>query len=134
VESEEHWRHKGVQYLNTHSFGDIDDELDVRVVVVIGSAGNRHVWSAIFDILWRLPSGLRGSPESRGRHEKSGRTGDKTEYHNNESDGSFVSEDLVTPSPYRAHAFDGCDAIVGDQYFVDDFGSVEPLNELFRCG
>jgi len=39
VESEEHWRHKGVQYLNTHSFGDIDDELDVRVVVVIGSAG-----------------------------------------------------------------------------------------------
>lgn len=55
-------------------------------------------------------------------------------YHDDEADGALVPEDLITPAPDRAHAFDGCDAIVGDEDFVDDFSAVESLDELLGRG
>ena len=101
--------------LYIHSFGDVHDQLNVGVVVVVRSAWYRHIVIGHLNVL-----SVRLQIFWCDHHHKSNRT--------------LISEHLVSPSPDGSHAFHGGDAIVGDQHFVDHFGAFETLDELFRSG
>ena len=49
-------------------------------------------------------------------------------------DGSLVSEHLVGPPAYGAHALDSGDAVVGDQHLLDNKEAAELGHELLRRG
>lgn len=53
-------------------------------------------------------------------------------HHHHKADGALILEHLVGPAANGAHAFNGGDAIVGDQDPIDDPGAAKLLDKLLR--
>jgi hypothetical protein len=85
--------------VHVHSFGNIDDELDVGVVVVVGATGN-------LDVVICHPDVVGVGLQILGRG------------HDCELDGPLVAEHLVGPFSHRADFLDGGNAVVGDQHLL----------------
>ena len=80
--------------------GELDDELHVRVVVVVSTAGNlRHLVRHANEL------GI-GKSVLRCRH-------------HNEANEALLSERLVRPLPHRSDRLDGTNAVVRDQNLPD---------------
>lgn len=100
--------------VDAHALGDIDNQLDVGVVVVVGATGDLHsdrqyspparaVWEPYLNI-------VVGHADILGIGLEILRRG-----HDSERDGTLIAERLVGPLPDRADLLDGGDTIVGDQ-------------------
>ena len=108
--------------VDIHSFGNIDNELDIGIIVVVRSARNLCRVSVLSFDLPGTANALLALPVVSYlnvliRHSNvvcvclqifwSG--------HHSELDGTLVAECLVGPFSYRSNLLDGCDTVVGDQ-------------------
>jgi hypothetical protein len=83
--------------MDVHPFGDIDDQLDIGIVVVVRATGHFHVLIRHSDVVCiRLQIFWRG--------------------HHRELDGPFVAERLVGPFSYGADLFDCGNTVVGNEH------------------
>lgn len=87
--------------MHTGALGDIDNEVDVGVVVVVGTAGHLDV--------------LVGHANVIGIHLKIFGGG-----HDREFDCTLMTESLIGPFPDRANLLDGGDTVVANENFGDD--------------
>lgn len=94
---------------------NIHNELNVGIVVVVGSPGHGHIVIGHLDVL-----GIRLQILGRDHH--------------HEAHGPLVLEHLVGPASDGAHALDRRNAIVGDQDPVDHPGAAEALHKLLGGG
>jgi len=94
---------------------NVHDELNVGVVVVVGSAGHGHIVIRHLDVL-----GIRLQILRRDHHHK--------------PNGALILEHFVCPSSDGTHALDGRDSVVGDQDSIDHTGAAEALHELLGGG
>jgi hypothetical protein len=101
--------------VHVHALGNIDNELDVGIVIVVGAAGYLHITLGTpstapsascthLNILVRHANVLGIGLEILGRR------------HDGELDGALISKRLVCPLPHRADLFDCCDTIVCNEH------------------
>lgn len=109
--------------MDIHSLGHIDDQLDVRIIVVICASGYLKNGEKKTLTIW-LPSSARlataylhiliGHTNVIGVCPQILRCG-----HDRELNGPFVAECLVGPFPNRPNLLDSCDTIVGNEHLFN---------------
>ncbi|PNY27761.1 Uncharacterized protein TCAP_02317 [Tolypocladium capitatum] len=82
--------------VDVHTLGNVDNQLDVGVVVVVGAARDLDVVVGHADVVGVGPQVLGGG-------------------HDGEVDGALIAERFVGPFPHGADLLDGGDAVVGDE-------------------
>lgn len=85
--------------VDIHALGNIDNEFDIGVVVVIGTARDFYVMISHADII-----GIGLQILRRG--------------HDGEMDCPLIAEGLVCPFPDRADLLDGGNTVVGNKHLV----------------
>lgn len=83
--------------VHIHPLRNIDNQLDVGIIIIIGSTGNLDVLVGHANIV-----GVGGQIFGRGHH--------------SELDSPLVAEGLVSPFPHRANLFDSGDTVVGNKH------------------
>lgn len=87
--------------VHVSAFGNVDDEIDIGVVVVVGAAGNLNV--------------LVGHANVLGIDRQVFRSG-----HDNKLNGALEAKCFVGPFADGADLFDGGDSVVADEHTGDD--------------
>ena len=87
--------------MHVHALRHVDNQLDVGVVVVVGSAGH-------LDVLVGHPDVLGVGLQVLGRR------------HDGELDGALIAKRLVRPLAHAADLLDRRNAVVGNQHVGDD--------------
>lgn len=83
--------------MNIHSFGNIDNQLDIGIIIIIGTTGHLDIFIGHSDVVRIGVQILWGS-------------------HYCELNRSLVAEGFVGPFSYGANLLDGGNTIVGDEY------------------
>ena len=91
----------GPDGVNSGALGNVDDEVDVGIVVVVGAAGHLDVLVGHADVV-----GV--DLEVLGRR------------HDDKLDGALITKRLVRPLADRANLLDGGNAVVADEHLGDD--------------
>ena len=114
--------------MNIHPLGDVHDELDVGVIVVVGTSRHLFARRAISRVLstGTSPAPLRGKPEMLSSalcthlnilisHSNVIRICSEVFWrsHHSKLDGPLVAEGFVGPFSDRSYLFHSCDTVVG---------------------
>ena len=100
--------------MNAHTLGNIDDELDVGVVVVVGATGDLDVLVRHADVVCVGRQVLGGG-------------------HDGELDGALIAQCLVCPLPHGADLFDGGDTVIRNQNLPSVSELVFHLEKLLQA-